>query len=750
MQIVERFGELSGLKVQPTKSKAIFLNTSIDVSEIHGIPVLQPGETVRYLGYEVGTGPLTDVNWAVRIRNIRRRLATASQLATSVANRVVLLNVVMLPSALFTAAAFEMPKWAEKEMRNLQKQFLWRHTTSTDPSRHKVNPGLLFTPKQAGGVGLASVDIACKTQRAKHTLLWLIQRHDRYYDAWHAWVFRGATHPWATGVSPRGGGSRLVKENHQAPGNTLQILIGRWLEPLASTPEQQQLRAQELRNQEQEAISWTTGGIWRIEIQGELPGAGVERTTAGHSFWPTYYWNDNPEIVDEVGNMLTCNKFDRIASCSLEALHIHREEDGVYALKIPTRGNKPHQQDKLRRWGLAVLSSIPRLDIGATLQVSTAVSMRHLMKLQHAYNWEVIAGDRVRGTRADSTAREAPSLELTQQPNGIHWHVDATAQADSTLQADIEKLRRRENDGDIVVQAHPMLHGFPWEVPDTVANKHVLSALKKLAFRRYRGQHESTKSVVQGLARAANNSTWQTAVMEQMPNTLWAHNNELTEYQVWVSYRIAVRQLNLYHEGRLQDNSCRKGVGCQGTKETLEHIFWDCPSAQTCWLKLISHWTGETWAMPNLSRFQKYCASRTAPPLSTVIKQQLQQRYPDEEEDYWKTWKRTWRILSSICVTSLWIQRNRAVFNEESVSIEESTNEYWTTGIRQLTAIAKRERRSPDKNEQGTRLLQCLTALERLPHEMPPTGASLAQPPGHPNEPALLARLRINQTSSRR
>jgi hypothetical protein len=99
MQIVERFGELSGLKVQPTKSKAIFLNTSIDVSEIHGIPVLQPGETVRYLGYEVGTGPLTDVNWAVRIRNIRRRLATASQLATSVANRVVLLNVVMLPSA---------------------------------------------------------------------------------------------------------------------------------------------------------------------------------------------------------------------------------------------------------------------------------------------------------------------------------------------------------------------------------------------------------------------------------------------------------------------------------------------------------------------------------------------------------------------------------------------------------------------------------------------------------------------------
>jgi cytochrome c551/c552 len=70
----------------------------------------------------------------------------------------------------------------------------------------------------------------------------------------------------------------------------------------------------------------------------------------------------------------------------------------------------------------------------------------------------------------------------------------------------------------------------PWEVPDAVANKHVLSALKKLAFRRYRGEHESTTRLVQGLERAANNSTWQTAVMEQTPKKLWAHNNELTEY----------------------------------------------------------------------------------------------------------------------------------------------------------------------------------------------------------------------------
>jgi hypothetical protein len=120
---------------------------------------------VRYLGYQVGTGELVNVNWASRIRNIQRRLATATQVATSVATRMLLLNVVMLPSILFTAAIFDTPQWAAKQLRNLQKQFLWRQSVAVDTSRHKMNPGLIFTPKQAGGLGLVSIELATKVQR---------------------------------------------------------------------------------------------------------------------------------------------------------------------------------------------------------------------------------------------------------------------------------------------------------------------------------------------------------------------------------------------------------------------------------------------------------------------------------------------------------------------------------------------------------------------------------------------------------
>eukprot|EP00644_Phytophthora_capsici_P003090 jgi/Phyca11/541570/estExt2_Genewise1Plus.C_PHYCAscaffold_70273 len=238
--------------------------------------------------------------------------------------------------------------------------------------------------------------------------------------------------------------------------------------------------------------------------------------------------------------------------------------------------------------------------------------------------------------------------------------------------------------------------------------------------------------------------------MAQSPKQLWAHNNELTAYQVWVSYRVALRQLNLYHDGRSLDNSCRKLQCCHGQKETLEHILWDCPCAQACWQKLVCHWTGEQWTLQQLDHFQRACASRKAPALSKVVKANLGRDHPDEEPQYEKEWKRMWRIMCSICVTSLWIQRNRVVFQQEDVTIDSSAMEFWSTSQQQLRAIAKRERRQPEKLESGTRLLLCLQQLEKIPTEKSPTEKSPVQPPDQALEPALLARLRIKQTSSSR
>ena len=79
--------------------------------------------------------------------NCQKAAITAASLSTSIVVRIMLLNAIMLAAVLFTATVFRLPKWARAELHNMQKQFLWQHSTSTVSSRHKVNPGLLYKPR---------------------------------------------------------------------------------------------------------------------------------------------------------------------------------------------------------------------------------------------------------------------------------------------------------------------------------------------------------------------------------------------------------------------------------------------------------------------------------------------------------------------------------------------------------------------------------------------------------------------------
>ena len=230
--------------MQPAKSQLLFLNRSVKLERYEGIAVVPTGETTRYLGYEIGTGELVNKNWAQRIRKIQRRLLTATRVATSVENRVLILNSIMLPSLLFTAIVFKLPRWAEKELHNLYKQFLWAHATMTESSRHKVNPGLLVTPKQAGGIGLAAVSVAVKTQRTKHAVAWLTQKPDKYFVAWRAWAFRGSPGRDEPIVTPSQAKLRAPPHRGRLPGRELQQELSERLTPTT--------------NQQSKLIAWSS------------------------------------------------------------------------------------------------------------------------------------------------------------------------------------------------------------------------------------------------------------------------------------------------------------------------------------------------------------------------------------------------------------------------------------------------------------------------------------------------------------
>ena len=73
------------------------------------IEVLPPECTTRYLGYEISNGDLKIKNWALRIQKIQGQLSTATRVATSVVNMVLILNSIALPSILLTSSVVDIP-----------------------------------------------------------------------------------------------------------------------------------------------------------------------------------------------------------------------------------------------------------------------------------------------------------------------------------------------------------------------------------------------------------------------------------------------------------------------------------------------------------------------------------------------------------------------------------------------------------------------------------------------------------------
>ena len=88
------------------------------MKEFHNSAVVK---RLGILGCEVGTEDLIDVIWALRIRNVRERLATAANFFTSIAIGMLLLNAAIMLSMLLVTATFWLIQWTRLgQMHNIQ------------------------------------------------------------------------------------------------------------------------------------------------------------------------------------------------------------------------------------------------------------------------------------------------------------------------------------------------------------------------------------------------------------------------------------------------------------------------------------------------------------------------------------------------------------------------------------------------------------------------------------------------------
>ena len=186
----------------------------------------------------------------------------------------------------------------EKGTAYLYKQFLWPHATMTENSRHTINPGLLVTPKHAGGIGLAAISVAIKTQRTKHAVPWLIQKPDKYFAAWRrVWAFRGGSEPDATTFTPLQAQLRASPHPIRSLGQELKKELGERLAPMAD--QQSQLTARSsahLTALLDRVTSWWEASDLVLSFIDPFPEKLMgydEMPEEMQQFWATFSWSEN-------------------------------------------------------------------------------------------------------------------------------------------------------------------------------------------------------------------------------------------------------------------------------------------------------------------------------------------------------------------------------------------------------------------------------------------------------------------------
>jgi len=180
--ILDLFSEASGLDINVDKSQIFFFNT----------PVVTKRNILRILGYHEGSlptkylgAPLSDttlkkVSWQDLLDKINQRLASWTFRSLNFASRLVLVKAVLQSMPTYLFSVLGAPKGVIKEIRALQRNFLWGKNQDR-PKWALVSWEKLCMPKGQGGLGIRDPDTLGLALRAK---------------IWWRWVSKGDI-PWA-------------------------------------------------------------------------------------------------------------------------------------------------------------------------------------------------------------------------------------------------------------------------------------------------------------------------------------------------------------------------------------------------------------------------------------------------------------------------------------------------------------------------------------------------------------------------
>ena len=121
------FAKASGLEVSPEKSQVLFFNTPlITQRNIGRILGFQKGRLpTKYLGVLLGQKIIRHASWQDLVDRIKSRLSSWAIKPLNLPGRLVLVKLVIEAMPMYLLSVPSSPKSVLKEIRNLQRNFLW-------------------------------------------------------------------------------------------------------------------------------------------------------------------------------------------------------------------------------------------------------------------------------------------------------------------------------------------------------------------------------------------------------------------------------------------------------------------------------------------------------------------------------------------------------------------------------------------------------------------------------------------------
>ena len=650
LHILKTFGQLSGLKLNISKSNCLWLDTETSIASYHGFSFLTDNETVRYLGIQVGPGSSNTQNWDHFIQRSQSKLFLASRRYNSLKGRVTIINSIFMAGVRFIAEHFYPSQQTIANLERLIRNFLTNYSLGTEPTpgRLPISLNILELPCKAGGLGLQKLQLELQKVQMSKMLRWLHQpRSDTYYvkRTLLALEMRNTNPYYGTLATPftlsltnaktRGSGTwltgirlmeNLIRKTFQSNLEEIHIAQNNHLSELKDL--------YSIRFTNRSAIcEYSPWSRAKIKKQHDLLSPVIQRVIPPQMlrYQKIFY---NP-LIRFNQKTLQAEDFSAIlpAHSTIDRLKILQTyEYGITISIYPERKTKTITRTELRKWKRIIEALWQSLPLLALPTPSAQVQLLSTPKLETSY---------LLPTSSPSTYIRFNTKDYSTQ--SVMW--------------DQETLSFRSENLSLQIVPHPIftrlhINTLQYRGPEGKA-PYKTNQWWTTKWIKSWGKTEYTKNL-QNLVQALNTS-WskevpevKVAITQKKPKSIWSTGTGTPSMQ-WLQYRVRAHRLPTWSTN--EKGRCAK---CPGNKlDNVGHIFWECHIY--IWEILIWIWTGNRQTLNTHWQHAVLSGKLFQPPanLPAISTKDILQNIP--------FWEKLWSLLTSATYSIIWMLRNQRV-----------------------------------------------------------------------------------------